>query len=181
MFSKRAPILDPDAAESEGLYVQSERGGAVRRVLTIPLTVTMAALLALTVIASGGGAVEQVAGGEDTPAAAAACDEATLRDAISESSAVSPDLVYEVTYLKCAEGYGWAVITANGDGAIIFLTISDAGMTLLDLGSGICAPEAGIPADVAAKIAPPGEDPTGGCPVEPEAAKPIEKDAHFTG
>jgi hypothetical protein len=87
--------------------------------------------------------------------------------------------VYEVTHLECAHGYGWAVITSDMDGADVFLRISDAGMTLTNLGTGICAPEDGIPADVAAEIAPPGVDPTGGCPVQ--GATPIETDAHFAG
>lgn len=111
------------------------------------------------------------------PAAVAACDEATLRQAVDGSDA-GPEVAYEVTYLKCAEGYGWAVISIGSDGAIVFLRLTESGMSLLDLGTGICAPETGIPADVAAQIAPPGEDPTGGCPTP---AEPIESEADFAG
>jgi hypothetical protein len=120
----------------------------------------------------------------DAPAAVvgpagAECDEATLRAAITESEAVNPDMVYEVAYLRCAEGFGWAIITSEGEGATIFLRLSETGMTLLDLGSGICVADSEIPADVVPQIAPPRPDPARDC--DAQGATPIETDAHFTG
>jgi hypothetical protein len=166
MFSRRAP------ARTNHHHL--------RRVLTIPLTVGLAALVAAVLLGAPGdeGArLQQITSAGATPAAA--CDEATLRAAIADSEAVAPDMVYEVTYLRCAHGFGWARISSGGEGVTIFLRISDAGMTLLDLGSGVCVAESGIPADVVPQIAPPRPDPALDC--EAVAPTPIETEADFTG
>jgi hypothetical protein len=101
------------------------------------------------------------------PAAQAACQEDLVREALDNSGAVDPDLEYEITYLKCAEGFGWAVIDPipeNVEPAIALLRVSDTEIEVLDIGTSLCTADYGIPADVAAQIAPPGTDPAGDCP-----------------
>jgi hypothetical protein len=173
MTTRRAPEHGPYHAAFERIG-----GTAVRRVSSVALTMALAALLAVTLLAGpgeAGGRARQISSAGET----LACDEAGLRAAITDSEAVAPGMVYEVTYLRCADGFGWARISSDGEGVTIFLSISPAGITLLDLGSGICVADSGIPADVVPQIAPPRPDPALDCAAEPPT--PIETEAHFTG
>jgi hypothetical protein len=129
-----------------------------------------AGLVVVTVVA--GSAVsasgdEQSASAGATQAAQAACQEDLVREALDNSGVVAPDLEYEITYLKCAEGFGWAVIDPipeNVEPAVALLRVSDTEIEVLDLGTSLCTADYGIPADVAAQIAPPGVPPAGDCP-----------------
>ena len=85
------------------------------------------------------------------------CDPAVVHDTIAGSDAVADGLVFEVPYLKCGEGYGWAIIrTPDDEAATVLLEGSGADISLLDLGSSVCALDSGIPASVAVRLAPPG-------------------------
>lgn len=97
----------------------------------------------------------------DAPAAPAPaadpCDTALVHDAIAGSGAVAPGVTFEVTYLRCAEGYGWAGIMADfGDGATVFLKGSGDDFTVLDLGTAVCPTYTGMPESVATQLAPEG-------------------------
>jgi hypothetical protein len=93
-----------------------------------------------------------------------ACDAAAVHEAILDSDAVAPDLTFELTYLACADGYGWAQITSDaGEGATVLFAGSGADITLLDLGSSLCATDS-IPASTATRLAPPGSNWQGECP-----------------
>jgi hypothetical protein len=86
-----------------------------------------------------------------------ACDTATVHDAIASSDAVGDHITFEITYLECAEGYGWAEILADfGDGATVFFEGSGDDITLLDLGTAVCPTAAGMPEAIATQLAPPG-------------------------
>lgn len=86
-----------------------------------------------------------------------ACDTAVVHDAIASSDAVADDMTFEITYLECAEGYGWAQILADfGDGATVFFEGSGSDIALLDLGSSVCPTAVGMPAGIATQLAPPG-------------------------
>jgi hypothetical protein len=85
------------------------------------------------------------------------CDSAAIHDAIARSGGVADHAAFEVTYLECAEGYGWAEILADfGDGATVFFEASGGDITVLDLGTAVCPTAAGMPQAVAAQLAPPG-------------------------
>src|SRR5215203_5821800 len=85
------------------------------------------------------------------------CDAAVVHDAIASSDAVADDMTFEITYLKCAEGYGWAQILADyGDGATVFFEGSGGDVALLDLGTSVCPTAVGMPASIATRLAPPG-------------------------
>lgn len=93
-----------------------------------------------------------------------ACDAAAVREAISNSDAVASDLTFELTYLECANGYGWAQIMGGyGDGATVLLAGSGADVTLLNLGSSLCVTDS-IPASIATRLAPAGSNWQGDCP-----------------
>jgi hypothetical protein len=99
------------------------------------------------------------------PPATGGCDAGAVRDAIDASGGVAPDLSYEITYLTCANGYGWAVISSDvGESATVLLRVEGNGTEVLNLGTSVCTTDVGIPADIAARIAPPGQDPFGDCP-----------------
>jgi hypothetical protein len=92
------------------------------------------------------------------------CDAAVAHDVIAGSDAVGEGLTFEITYLECADGYGWARILADyGEGATVFLEGSGADIALLDLGSSVCPLDSGMPASVAAQLAPPGSQWQGEC------------------
>jgi hypothetical protein len=100
-----------------------------------------------------------------TPGVQAGCQEDLVREAID--NAIAPEFEYEITYLKCAEGFGWAIvdpIPENFDTGTALLRVTDTDVELLDLGTSICTADHGIPPEVAAQIAPPGVDPAGDCP-----------------
>lgn len=147
----------------------------MRRVLTIPLA-TSAALLAVTLLAACGtdDAGDQPSAVARATPTQAGCDEAQVREAIANADAVAPDLEFDITYLECAAGFGWATINAPsiGESATVLLRVSDAGIEVLNLGTSVCTADAGIPADVAAQIAPPGVDPAGDCPSPAPAQQP---------
>jgi hypothetical protein len=110
--------------------------------------------------------------------AASGCDEAAVREAIANSQAATPD--FEFQYLKCAEGFGWALIGGpNLDTATVLLRVSGTEIEVLNLGTSVCTADAGIPADVAAQIAPPGKDPAGDCPTP--VPTPVLAEPDFTG
>jgi hypothetical protein len=91
------------------------------------------------------------------------CDEAAVREAIANADAA--DGSFEFTYLKCAEGFGWAEILADfGDQATVLFAGSGTDVELLNLGTSVCATDSGIPADVAAQLAPDPRHPFGDCP-----------------
>ena len=90
------------------------------------------------------------------------CDTAAVHDAIA--GAVAPDLAFEVTYLECAEGFGWAQLVADfGDGATAFLQGSGSDITVLDLGSAVCPTAVGMPESIAVQLAPAGSTWRGEC------------------
>jgi hypothetical protein len=92
------------------------------------------------------------------------CDAAALRDVIAASDAVGDDVTYEISYLNCGEGYGWAQIVADfGDGATVLFKGSGADIALLNLGSSVCALDSGMPASTADRLAPPGSHWLGEC------------------
>ena len=86
------------------------------------------------------------------------CDAAAVHNAIANSDAIEPEMTFEFTYLKCAQGYGWARIQNDGDGATAFFEGSGADIELLDLGTSVCPTYAGMPASIATELAPPGVD-----------------------
>lgn len=84
-----------------------------------------------------------------------ACPAADVHDAIAD--AVADGIAFEVTYLRCTEGYGWAQILADfGDGATVFFEGAGGDISLLDLGSSVCPTAVGMPATVAEELAPAG-------------------------
>jgi hypothetical protein len=93
------------------------------------------------------------------------CDEAAVREAIANADAVAADVSFEFTYLKCAEGFGWAEIWGDfGEGATVLFAGSGTDVELLNLGTSVCTTDSGIPADVAAQLAPDPRHPFGDCP-----------------
>jgi hypothetical protein len=103
-------------------------------------------------------------GAETTPGGGS-CDEAAVREAIVNSDAVDPSLSFEFTYLRCAEGFGWATISVeHGDAATVLFKGYGSDVEPLNLGSSVCTTDAGIPADVAAQLAPDPRYPRGDCP-----------------
>jgi predicted small secreted protein len=160
-----------------------------------PCLVPPAVLLAVTVLAAcgndDGGA--QIASAAATSAAAApaaqeGCRENLVREALANAGQAET-FEYEITYLKCAEGFGWALvdpIPENFDTGTALLRVTGTEVELLDLGTSICTADHGIPADVAAQIAPPGVNPAGDCPPGPapapaEPGAPIQAEPDFTG
>jgi hypothetical protein len=159
----------------------------MRRLRTIPVAWMLPTLVALTVLAACGDSDEPSTaaapsttgtpsttaaptptgtktGAETTPRGGS-CDEAAVRAAIARSDALDPSLSFEFTYLKCAEGFGWATISVeNGDSAMVLFKGSGSDVELLNLGSSVCATDAGIPDDVAAQLAPDPRYPLGDCP-----------------
>jgi hypothetical protein len=159
----------------------------MRKLRTIPVAWVLPVLVALTVLAACGGSDEAstnalpstpetpsttapptptktTTGAETTPGGGS-CDEAAVREAIVNSDAVDPSLSFEFTYLRCAEGFGWATISVeHGDAATVLFKGSGSDVELLNLGSSVCTTDAGIPADVAAQLAPDPRYPRGDCP-----------------
>ena len=85
------------------------------------------------------------------------CDRTAVHDAIAGSGAVAPGVTFEVTYLECADGYGWAGLVADfGDGATAFLEGAGDDLTVLDLGTAVCPTAAGMPESIAVQLAPAG-------------------------
>jgi hypothetical protein len=138
-----------------------------------PATAVAAGLVVVTVVAgsavSASGDEQSASAGATqaaAPAAQEACQEDLVREAI-DNSGIGPDFEYEITYLKCAEGFGWATvdpIPENFDTGTAILRVTATEVELLDLGTSICLADHGIPPDVAAQIAPPGANPAGDCP-----------------
>jgi hypothetical protein len=167
----------------------------MRRPFLVPSAIASAALLAVTLLAAcgndDGGA--QIASAAGTSAAAApgaqeGCQEDLVREAIDNSGAIAPELEYEITYLKCAEGFGWALvdpIPENFDTGTALLRVTGTEVELLELGTSFCTADFGIPAEVAAQIAPPGADPAGDCPgpapAPGEPGAPVRAEPNFTG
>jgi hypothetical protein len=86
------------------------------------------------------------------------CDPAAVRDAIDASGGVAPEVTFELTYLACADGFGWAEIMADfGDGATVLLQGSGSDITVLNLGSSVCPTDSGIPESIARRLTPPDE------------------------
>ena len=159
----------------------------MRRLRTIPVAWVLPALAALTVLAACGGSDEAstnaapstlgtpsttappaptrtTTGAETTPRSGS-CDEAAVRAAIASSDAFDPSLSFDFTYLRCAEGFGWATISVeHGDSATVLFKGSGSDVELLTLGSSVCTTDAGIPEDVAAQLAPDPRYPLGDCP-----------------
>ncbi|HEY6698477.1 MAG TPA: hypothetical protein VIZ67_09630 [Acidimicrobiales bacterium] len=87
-----------------------------------------------------------------------------VHDTIASSDAVGPDLTFEITYLNCADGYGWAQIAADfGESATVILEGSGTDITLLNLGSSVCPTDSGMPVSIATQLAPPGSNWLGEC------------------
>jgi hypothetical protein len=92
------------------------------------------------------------------------CNASAVSDAIAHSDAVGDDVTFEISYLNCGEGYGWARIVADHrDGATVLLKGSGADISLLNLGSSVCAIDSGMPASIADRLAPPGSHWRGEC------------------
>jgi len=92
------------------------------------------------------------------------CSALAVRDVIAASDAVGEDVTFEISYLNCGEGYGWAQIVADyGEGATVLFKGSGADIALLNLGSSVCALDSGMPASTADRLAPPGSQWRGEC------------------
>jgi hypothetical protein len=92
------------------------------------------------------------------------CNAPALRDAIAASDAVEDGVTFEISYLNCGEGYGWAqIVAAFGDGATVLFKGSGADIELLNLGSSVCPLDSGMPASTADRLAPPGSHWLGEC------------------
>jgi hypothetical protein len=152
-------------------------------------TVGAAGLVVVIVVATSGASAsgdEQSASAASTSAAAApavqdGCQEDLVREAIDTSVAL--EFEYEITYLKCAEGFGWALIDPtpeNFDTATALLRVTATEVELLDLGTSLCPADHDIPTDVAAQIAPPGHNPAGDCPT-PVGPAPVPGAATIIG
>lgn len=150
-----------------------------------PATAVAAGLVVVTVVAGSAVAAsgdEQSASAAGTSAAAAqeGCQEDLVREALAGFTEAIGE--YEITYLKCAEGFGWATvdpIAENFDTGIAILRVSGTEVEVLNLGTSICLADHGISADVAAQIAPPGANPAGDCPAP--APTPVQAAPDFTG
>jgi hypothetical protein len=161
----------------------------MRKLLPIPLAPALPALLAVAVLATCGDddgqdastteqpsatdttstteapATTETTSSTDATPAAESCDEAAVREAIIDSDAIAPGLSFDFTYLRCADGFGWAVISADDlDSATVLFRGSGTDVQVLNLGTSVCTTDAGIPEHVAAQLAPPGQDPLGDCP-----------------
>jgi hypothetical protein len=99
-----------------------------------------------------------------------ACDREEARTAVLVSGGAGGG--GSIDYLECLDGFGWALYSLGGDSdaAHVLLSIGTDGYDVLNLGTSVCAAESGMPADVAAAIAPwpaaandcPEPGPTGG-------------------
>ena len=98
-----------------------------------------------------------------TPATAAArsgtvgeeaCDRDGARAAVLASDGA--DGGGSIDYLECLDGFGWALYRLGGDAdaAHVLLSVGTDGYDVLNLGTSVCPADAGMPADVAAAIAP---------------------------
>ncbi|MGH3118600.1 MAG: hypothetical protein ACRDQ2_16105 [Gaiellales bacterium] len=87
-------------------------------------------------------------------AATGSCDRDGVLAAIRESGAAVAG--GEIEYLKCADGFGWAIYRLPGfdDSAHVLIAIRETGYQVLDLGTSICPADSGVPRDVATAIAP---------------------------
>jgi hypothetical protein len=102
--------------------------------------------------------------------ARATCDRGEALAAVLASDAAGGG--GHIDYLKCLDGFGWALYSLGGDmeTAHVLLSIATDGYQVLDLGTSLCPLDSGMPADVALAIAPspaaandcPEPDPTGG-------------------
>jgi hypothetical protein len=160
----------------------------MRRLFLVPPAIASAVLLAVSLLAAcgngAGGAQAASAGGASAAAAQEGCQEDLVRDALAGFTEAVGE--YDITYLKCAEGFGWATLDPrqeNFDTAAALLRVSDSGIEVLDVTTAPCPADLGIPADVAAEIAPPGSDPNAACgtPVDAEPGVPVQEEPDFTG
>ena len=151
-------------------------------------TAVAAGLVVVTVVAgsavSASGDEQSASAAGTSAAAASAAQEGCQEDLVREALAGFTEAIgeYDITYLKCAEGFGWATvdpIAENFDTATAILRVSGTEVEVLNLGTSICLADHGIPADVAAEIAPPGANPAGDCPAP--APTPVQAEPDFTG
>ena len=85
-------------------------------------------------------------------AAGASCDRDEALASIVASGAAEAG--GRIDYLECLDGFGWARYVLGGEGAQVLLSITADGDEVLDLGTSVCPSDSGMPADVAAAIAP---------------------------
>ena len=137
------------------------------------LTVVMATMLAGVLMACGQGPAEPTlrasapssrSATTTTPPAAtaapastvgkAACDRGEALAAVLASDAAEGG--GHIDYLECLDGFGWALYSLGGDmeAAHVLLSITTDGYQVLNLGTSLCPLDSGMPADVAAAIAP---------------------------
>lgn len=99
---------------------------------------------------------------EPPAASGPACSERAARPAIDGSGAVDPGTVYTIPALACDGGWAWGTISNRDFGEARFiLSAAGSDWVVVDLGTAICPTRDGMPADVAAKIVPPGEEDCG--------------------
>lgn len=139
------------------------RQGPASSEASTPSTRPNSSTIAEPEVAPAADPVEAAANAVLPPAAPAAqppvdaCAAADVHEAIAGSDAVADGMTFEITYLRCAEGYGWAQILADfGDGATVFFEGSGGDISLLGLGSSVCPTAVGMPASVADELAPAG-------------------------
>lgn len=155
----------------------------------VPPAIASGALLVVTLLAGCGtdgvGAQTASAGtSAAAPPAQGGCDEGLVRQALAGFTEAVGE--YEITYLTCAGGFGWATLDPtqeNVDSATALVGVSESGVEVLDVTTAPCPAEHGIPDAVAAQIAPPGTDPNAACgiPVEAEPGSPVPAEPDFTG
>jgi hypothetical protein len=81
-----------------------------------------------------------------------ACDRGEALAAVGTSDAA--DAGGHIEYLECLDGFGWALYSLGAEAAHVHLSITPDGYEVLNLGTSLCPLDSGMPADVAAAIAP---------------------------
>lgn len=85
--------------------------------------------------------------------AASTCDRGKALAAVVASGGAKTG--GHIDYLKCSDGFGWALYNLPNIGrAHVILSIGAGGYKVLNLGGSLCPLDSGMPADVAMRIAP---------------------------
>jgi hypothetical protein len=90
--------------------------------------------------------------GRASTQAEVACDRGTALAAVLASDAAEAG--GHIAYLKCLDGFGWALYSMGAETAHVLLSITGDGYEVLNLGTSLCPFDSGVPADVAMAIAP---------------------------
>jgi hypothetical protein len=81
----------------------------------------------------------------------ATCDRGEALAAVLASDAAGGG--GHIDYLKCLDGFGWALYSLGDEAAHVLLSITNDGYQVLNLGTSLCPLDSGMPADVALAIA----------------------------